>query len=139
HRCRWRERLISELETDLIVALAGAAVRDGIASRGERDLDLLARDERPRGRRAEEVVLLVNRAGVQDRKEIVGRELRLRIDEMEIARAGAIRLFGETGSLFGLADVDRDRDDVAAVVFLQPRDDDRGVESARICERHFFD
>src|SRR4051794_30017516 len=74
-----RERLIRELETDLIVALAGAAVRERVAAGGERDLDLLARDQRARGGRAEEVVLLVNRAGLEHGKEEVARELFLRI------------------------------------------------------------
>ena len=91
-----RERLIGELEADLIVALAGAAVRERVAAGGERDLDLLAGDERPRGRRAEEVVLLVDRSGLQDGEEVVARELFLRVDEMEVARAGAIRLLRET-------------------------------------------
>ena len=83
-----RERLIGELEAHLIVALAGAAVRERVAAGRQRDLDLLARDERPRDRRAEQVVALVDRAGLQHREEVVGRELFLRVDEMEVARAG---------------------------------------------------
>src|SRR2546423_12802644 len=72
-------------------------------------------------------------------KKIVGREFFFRIDEMKIARAGAIRLVGESGRLFRLTDIDGHGDDIAAVVFLQPRNDDRGVESARIGECYFFD
>src|SRR3954453_2095494 len=116
-----RERLIGELETNLIVALAGAAVREGVAAGGERDLDLLARDQRARGGRAEEVVLLVNRSGFQNGKEEGARKLFLRIDEMEVARAGAIRLLREPGRLFGLADIDGHGDDFAAVIFFEPR------------------
>ncbi len=41
----------------------------------ERDLDLLAGDERPCGRRAEEVVVLVDGAGLEDREDVVLREL----------------------------------------------------------------
>src|SRR3954454_21787106 len=61
-----RERLIRELKTDLIVALSGAAVRERVASGRERDLNLLARDQRTCGGRAKEVILLVNRAGFQN-------------------------------------------------------------------------
>src|ERR1700687_2598184 len=68
-----RERLIRELESNLIVSLAGAAVRHGITSGGQRDLDLLSRDERSCCGGAEEVVLLVDRSSLQDGKEIIAR------------------------------------------------------------------
>src|SRR4051812_24043371 len=133
-----RERLIRELEANLVVALAGAAVRERVTSGRERDLDLLARDQRTRGGRAEEVVLLVNRAGFENGKEEVARELFLRIDEMEVARASAIRLLRESRGFFGLADVDSHGDDFAAVVFFEPRNDDGRVETAAVGEGHFF-
>ena len=58
-----RERLIGQLEAHLVVALAGAAVRQRVAAGRQGDLDLLARDERAGGGRAEEIILLVNRSG----------------------------------------------------------------------------
>jgi hypothetical protein len=125
-----REGLVGELEADLVVPLAGAAVRKRVASGLEGDLDLLAGDERPRRRRAEEVVLLVDRAGLQHREEVVGGEFFFGVDEMEVTRAGGVGLLLEAARFLGLPDVDGDRDDFAAVVFLQPGDDHRGVQAA---------
>ena len=117
-----RERLVGELEPDLVVALAGAAVREGVAPRSQRDLDLACRDERTRGGRAEQVVVLVDRSRRKHRKEIVPRELLLRVDEVEVGGAGTPGLLREARGLLGLADVDGDRDDLAAVVLLAARE-----------------
>src|ERR1019366_10103390 len=134
-----RERHVCQLEPHLVVSLSGAAVRKGVTARGERDRDLLLGDERTRGGRAEQVVVLVRRAGLQNRKEVVPRELVLRVDEKELRGPGLPRLLLEAGRLLGLADVDRDRHDLAAVVLLEPRNDDRRVEPARVCERGLLD
>src|SRR5437763_14546614 len=58
---------------------------------------------------------------------------------MEIARAGAIRLLRQPARLLGLPDVDRHGHHLAAVVFLEPGDDDRGVEAAAVCQCDFLD
>lgn len=42
------QRVIAELEADLVVALAGGAVRDRIRTDGAGDLDLALGDQRPR-------------------------------------------------------------------------------------------
>src|SRR5450759_207408 len=134
-----RERHVGELEPDLVVALSGAAVREGVAPRRERDFDLLLGDEGTRGRRPEQVVVLVGGAGLQHRKKVIARELVLRVDEEELRRAGLPRLLLETRGLLGLADVDRDGDHLASVVLLQPGDDDGRVESARVGECGLLD
>ena len=42
--------------------------------------------------------------------------------------------------LIALSDIGTDGDDLAAVVvFLEPGDDDGGIETAGICEYYFFD
>jgi len=132
-----RERLVSELEADLVVPLAGAAVREAVAAGGESDLDLLARDERPCRRSSEQVVVLVHGSRAQDGKEILRSELLDRVDEIELLRAGLVRLLFEMRRLFRLAYVDRDRDDFAAVVLAEPGDDHRGVEAAGVGESDF--
>ena len=47
-----RQRLVGQLEADLVVALAGAAVRQRVAAGGERDFHLLLGQQRPRDRSA---------------------------------------------------------------------------------------
>ncbi len=43
-----REGFVSQLEADLVVALPGAAVRERVASGGERGFDLTLGEQRPR-------------------------------------------------------------------------------------------
>src|SRR5258708_27522082 len=114
-------------------------MREGIAAGRQGDLHLFAGDERPRRRRAEEVVLLVDRPGLQHGEEIVGGELLTCVDEIELARAGAIGLLGQTGGLLSLTYVDGHGHDLATVVLFQPGNDDRGVEPARVGEADLLD
>ena len=113
-------------------------MRYRIAARGQRDLHLLPRDQRTSGGGAEEIVTLVDRSRFQYRKEIIARELFLRIDQIEIAGAGAIGLVGQPGSLLLLSDVDGNGNDFAAVRLLQIRNDDRSIEPAGIGQRDFL-
>src|SRR5205814_85264 len=53
------QRIITKLEADLVVAFAGGAVTDGIGSDLACDLDLALGDQRPRDRRAEQVIAFV--------------------------------------------------------------------------------
>src|SRR4029077_5940939 len=69
-----REARERQLESHLVVALAGASMRDGVGAVLARDLDQLLRDYRPRDRGAEQVVAFVNRVRAQDWKDEVGRE-----------------------------------------------------------------
>src|SRR5438874_2181023 len=61
--------------SDLIVPLAGATVGEGIGPLEEGDLNLVFGDERPRHRRAEKVLALVDAAGAQGGKDVVADEL----------------------------------------------------------------
>ena len=61
------------------------------------------------------------------------------VDQVEVARAGVERLLLQALGLLGLTDVDGDRDDLAAVVLLEPGDDDRRVETARVGEGDLAD
>src|SRR5688572_15407191 len=65
------ERVISELEAHLVVALAGGAVRDGVGAGELRNLDLALGDQRPRNRGAEQIDALVKRVRPEHRKDEV--------------------------------------------------------------------
>ena len=73
HRQLRRQRLVGQLEADLIVALAGAAVRQGVAAGGERDFHLLLGQQRPGDRGAEQILVLVDAAGAHQLPEILAR------------------------------------------------------------------
>ena len=134
------EVLERQLEPDLVVALAGAAVADGV-----RALGLMAISARrlaiggPRQGGAEQVVLVL-RAGLHGRDDEVVHELVGDVLDVELARAGLERLLLQALQLVGLADVAGDGDDLAViVVLLEPGDDDGGVKASAVGENDFLD
>ena len=77
-----RQRLVGQLEADLVVALAGAAVGDRVGAFEERDLDLVLGDDRPRHRGAEEVLPLVDRPGAERGEDVLAEELLAGVDDV---------------------------------------------------------
>ena len=135
------ERVIGKLEADLVVAFAGRAVGDGVGADLLRDLDLLLGDERPRDRGAEEILSFVERVGAEHRKDVVAHEFFAQILDEDVFRLDAERERLGAGrlELLALAEVGGKRDHLAAIGRLQPFEDDRGVEPARIGEHDFPD
>ena len=134
-----REVLDRQLEPDLIVALAGAAVGNGVGALFLGDLDEALGDARPRVARAEQV-LLVHRAGLHGRDDVIVDVLVRQVEHVELRRAGLDGLLFEAVELVGLADVAGHGDDFAViVVLLQPGDDDGRIQTAGVSKDDFFD
>jgi len=106
-----------------------------VGTHGARDLDLALGDERPRGRRAEEVLPVVDGTGAQGREDEIAHELFAQILHIAFLRTGGEGLFADATELVStLADVGSDADDASVVVLAEPRHDDGGVETAGIGE-----
>ena len=111
------ERRDGRLDPDLVVALAGAAVRDRVAAGLARLLDGELRDQRPAERREERIAAAVERVRLDRRQHVVARELLLRVDDQAVERAEPQRLVAhDVEVLAGLAEVDRQRDDLGLVL-----------------------
>ncbi len=134
------ERVVGQLEADLIVALAGRAMGHRVGADLLGDFDLLLGDQRPRDRRAEQILPLVDRVGAKHRKHVVAHELLAQVLDEDVFRLDAEQHgLGARGlELLALPEVGRERHDLCAVSLLQPFQDDRGVEPARIGEHDFF-
>ena len=130
-----------ELEADLVVALAGRAVRHGVGANLLRDLDLFFGDQRARDRGAEQILPLVKRVRPEHRIDVVAHKLFAQIFDEDILRLDAEkqRLLARGRELFALAEVGGEGDDLAAIGGLQPLQDDRRVEAAGIGEHDFLD
>ena len=130
------ERVVAELETHLVVALAGRPVGDRVGPDPLGDLDLLLGDQRARDRGAEQVLALVQRVGAEHGKHVVAYEFLAQVLDEDVLRLDAEqqRLGARRLELLALAEVGRERHHLAAVGLLQPFEDDRGVEPARIGE-----
>ena len=134
------ERIIAELETHLIVALAGRAMRHGIGADNLCDLDLLLGDQRPRDRGAEQILALIERIGAKHREHIVAHEFFAQVFDEDILRLDAEhqRLLPGGLELLALAEIGGEGHHLAAIGGLQPFEDDRGIETARIGQHDFL-
>ena len=130
------ERVIAELEADLVVALAGGAVADRVGADLARDLDLALGDQRPGDRGAEQILALVERVGAEHREDVVADELLPQVVDEDVLGLDAeqLGLGPRRLDLLALAEIGGEGDDFGAIFGLQPFQDDRGVEPARISE-----
>jgi len=125
-----------DLEADLVVALPGGSVADGVGSLLPGDVHHVLRDDGARQRGAEQVHPLVNGAGPQRREDEVPRELLADVALHVLHRARLLRLGGERGELLPLPQVGTEGDHLGVIVLHQPAKDHAGVEAAGVGEHH---
>ena len=121
-----------DLEAELVVPLARAAVDDGVGADLERDGGDRLGDHRARERGDERVLALVERVGLQRLRHLFVRELLAQLGDDDVV--GARRTGTGEGrlQLDVLADVDEHGHDlVEPVVLLEPGDGAARVEAAR--------
>src|SRR5262249_36379214 len=130
-----REAAVRDLEADLVVALAGGAVGEGVGADPQRRPHLSVGQERPREGGAQEVLVLVHRARGQGLERVVAHELLAQVLDHAVRGAGGERLLAHRLEVVALAHVPAVGHDLgAAVVLLDPGDDDRRIESAGVGE-----
>ena len=135
-----RERLDRQFETHLIVALARAAMADRVGALFLGDVHDRLCNDGTRKRRAEQIFVLIDGACLHGREDIVLDKFLLQIEHIEFGRARLLCLFLQSVQFRSLSDVPGDGNDLAVIViFLEPRDDDGGIKSARVRKNHLFD
>ncbi len=123
-----------DVEADLVVALAGAAVGDRVGALAASDLDEELGDQRPGEGGGERVGALVERVGLEVGPDEVGDEPIARVHDVGPRRPGGHRPLLDAVAERAAADIDREGDDLAVVLLAQPGDRDRRIEPARIGE-----
>ena len=96
-----------DIEADLVVALAGAAVGDRVGALALRDLDQQLCDERPGQRRGQRVRALVEGICLEMRPDVVGYEPLARVHDVRARGAGRHRPILDAGPQRAAAQVDR--------------------------------
>ena len=132
------ERVITKFEADLVVTFAGGAMSDRVGTDLSGDIDLAFGDQRPGDRCTEQVSAFVERVGAKHRKDEVADEFFAQIVDKDLRGAKQLGLPPCRLQFLALTEIGGEGDDLAAVGFLQPTQDDRGVEPARIGKHHFF-
>lgn len=135
-RCQRSE---SDLEADLVVALAGAAVRDDaaavLAGRGHQVLD----DQRPADRRHQRVAVHVEGVVADGGQAIALGEFVAGVHDDGLHRAAVQGALADDLHVFAaLAEVDRHRYDLTAGLLADPADGHRGVQTAGIRQDDAF-
>jgi hypothetical protein len=133
-----RQRVIAELEADLVVAFPGRAVGHRIGPDLARDLDLPLGDQWPRNRGAEQIQPFVECIGAHHRENIVADELLLEVvdEDMFGANPHQLGLGPRRLQFLALPQVGGEGHHFALVGDLKPLQDDAGIEPARKGEHH---
>ncbi len=135
------ERIGAQFEADLVVALAGGAVGDGVGAGLAGDLDQALGDQRAGDRGAEQVVAFVAGVGAHHREDEVADEFLAQVVDVDVLVRDAhhLGLGPRRLEFLALAEVGGEGDDFATVGHLQPLEDHAGVEAARIGEDDALD
>ena len=80
------------------------------------------------------VAVFINRTCLQGRQDVVASELLASVDDVGAYRADGERPLPHVGQILSLAEIERHRNDLGGVLFGQPGNRHRRVESARICK-----
>ncbi len=127
-----------DVEADLVVALAGAAVGDRVGALALGDLDQELGDERAGERGGQRVGALVQRVGLEMRPHEVSHEALAGVDDVGARRAGRDGACLDAGSQRSAAKVDGQGHDLDLELLAQPGDGDRRVESSGVGEYDFL-
>ncbi len=132
------QRIGRKLETDLVVALAGRAMRDGIGTGLGGNLDQVLGNQRAGNRRAEQVDAFIDRIGTEHREDEIAHEFFTHVLDENLLDAQHLGLLARRLQFFALAEIGREGHDFGVEFGLKPLQDDRGVEAAGIGENDFL-
>ena len=126
------ERVVGELETDLVVALARRSMGNVRGPFPMRNLKLFFGNQRPGDRCAEEISPLVDGVGPKDREGKAPGKLFFYIGNVHLGSPGGIGLFLDGLQVFLLADVGHECDYLKPFFFNEPFEDNRSIQPTRV-------
>src|SRR5262249_10453022 len=129
---------IGELEANLVVAFASAAVGKAIGAEFQRDFGLTLGDDGTRHGSAEEISVFVNGSRAERGPDEIADEFFSQVFDGRGRSASGESFFVCGLKIFLLTDVADHGDDFAVVIFLEPGNDDAGIESAGIGQHDFL-
>ena len=122
-----------QLETYLVIALAGAAMYDGIAAFSLCDLYQFLCDDRTCKGSTQQIAFVIC-ACLHGRDDVIIHKFLGQVHDIQLGSAGSQSLFLQAIQLTSLANITGDGNDFTAVVFLQPRNEYGCIQTAGICE-----
>ena len=136
-----RQRGDAEFEADLIIALAGGAVGDGIGAGFAGDFHQTLGNERAGYAGAQKIITLITGIGAHHREDEIAHEFLADIVNVDMFGLDAHqhRLFAGRGQFAFLPQISGECHHFAIIGYLEPLEDHRGVEAARIGKNDAFD
>src|SRR5665647_819318 len=131
------ERIGAQLETHLVVALAGGTMGNRIGIGFTCNLDQALGNQWACYGSAEQIFALVNGIGMEHGKNEIAHEFLAQVVDINFLHAEFFGFFARRFQLFTLADVSGKRHYLALIDVCQPRQDDRGIQTARV-GKHYF-
>ncbi len=132
------QRISGKLKANLIVTLAGCAVRNSVGAGLLGDFNEVLGDQRAGNRCAEQVDAFINGIGAEHRKDEIAHEFFAHVLNEDFFDAQHFSFLACWFKLFALAKIGGKGDDFCVKLSLQPFQDDRGVETAGIGENDLF-
>ena len=113
-------------------------MRHGIRTCLGCDLNQSLGNKRPRNGRSKKVKAFVKSVGAEHWENKIARELFPKIFDINLFDAEHLSFLARRVQFFALAQVSRERNDLAPVLVLEPFQNDRGIETAGIGENDFL-
>ena len=133
------EVLDGQLETNLVVALAGTAVGDGIGAFLQGDVHQALGDAGT-GMGGTQQILFINGAGLHAGNDEIINVFIGQIGDDALGSTGLNGLFFQTFQFVGLTHITCNCNDFAVVVVLfQPGNDNGSIQATGVCQYNFFD
>ncbi|CAI8248462.1 MAG: Uncharacterised protein [SAR116 cluster bacterium] len=133
------QRIIGQLETHLVIAFAGGTMRHRVRADGARDFNLALGNQRPGDRCTKKIDAFIEGIGAEHREHIVAHKFFAQIFNKDLFDAQHFCLGPRRFNFFTLADIGGESDNLCIILVLQPAQNDRGIEPARIGKNDFFD
>ncbi len=135
------QAVVAQLETHLVVTLAGSTVRYRVGAGEVGDFDLALGDQRAGDGGAQQVLAFVNGVGAEHREHEVAYKLFAQVidEDVFLLDAELQRLLACRLQLFALAQVGGEGHHFALIGVLQPLQDHRSIQATGIGQYHFID
>ncbi len=113
-------------------------MRNAVCSQLQREFRLTFTKNWTRHRRAQQIGMFIDCASAQRRPDVIANKFLAQIFDVSRRSPGSQRFLAGGFEIFLLADVANHGDHFATVIFLEPGNNDRGIEASRIGKHNFF-
>ncbi len=132
------ERVGTQLETHLVVALAGSAMGNGVCAGFVGDFDEALGDQRAGDGSTQQVLTFVDGVGAEHREHEITHEFFAQVVDVDLFNTHCLSLGAGRFDLFALTQVSGESHHFAVVGILQPLENHRSIKAAGIRQYDLF-